>query len=36
MPGIYENIMEAERLLDECYDLETGEVDEERKPNFSP
>lgn len=31
MPGIYENIMEAERLLDECYDLETGEVDEEKE-----
>lgn len=31
MPGIYENIMEAERLLDECYDLETGEIDEAKE-----
>lgn len=31
MPGIYENIMEAERLLDECYELETGEIDEAKE-----
>ena len=35
MPGIYENIMEAERLLDECYDLETGEVDEKREAELA-
>lgn len=35
MPGIYENIMEAERLLDECYDLETGEVDEEKEARLA-
>lgn len=35
MPGIYENIMRAERLLDECYDLETGEVDEEKEAKLA-
>lgn len=35
MPGIYENIMEAERLLDECYNLETGEVDEEKEARLA-
>lgn len=35
MPGIYENILETERLLDECYDLETGEVDKEKEERLA-
>lgn len=31
MPSIYENIMETDRLLDACFDLETGEVDEAKE-----
>lgn len=31
MPSIYNNIVETECLLDHCYDLETGEVDEAKE-----
>lgn len=31
MPSIYDNIMEVEQLLDTVYDLETGEIDEEKE-----
>lgn len=31
MPSIYENIQEVNQLLDTAYDLETGEVDEEKE-----
>lgn len=31
MPSIYENILEVEQLIDAAYDLETGEVDEEKE-----
>lgn len=31
MPSIFENILEVERLLDTIFDLETGEVDEEKE-----
>jgi hypothetical protein len=31
MPSIFENILEVEQLIDTAYDLETGEVDEERE-----
>lgn len=31
MPSIYENILEIERLIDTAYDLETGEIDEEKE-----
>lgn len=31
MPSLYNNIMEIEQLIDAAYDLETGEIDEERE-----
>ncbi len=31
MNDIYEDIIETERLLDQCFDLQTGEVDEARE-----
>ncbi len=31
MPSIYDNILEVEQLIDTAYDLETGEIDEERE-----
>ncbi len=31
MPSIYENIQEVDQLLDRIFDLETGEVDEEKE-----
>lgn len=31
MPSIFENILEVEQLIDTAYDLETGEVDEDRE-----
>ena len=31
MPSIYDNILEVEQLIDTAYDLETGEIDEEKE-----
>lgn len=31
MPSIYDNICEVEQLLDTVYDLETGEIDEDKE-----
>lgn len=31
MPSLYDNIMEIEQLIDTAYDLETGEINEERE-----
>ena len=31
MPSIYDNICEIEQLLDTVYDLETGEIDEDKE-----
>ena len=33
--SIYDDIIETEKLLDQCYDLETGEVDEEKEKQLA-
>ena len=33
--SIYDDIIETEFLLDQCYDLETGEIDEEKEKQLT-
>lgn len=33
--SIYDDIIETEKLLDQCYDLETGEIDEEKEKELA-
>ncbi len=33
--SIYNDIIETEKLLDQCYDLETGEIDEEKEKQLA-